>query len=319
MTLKRDLIRSGCGTSKDMKAVAAANIIEDEDLVMAPPMVGHRQRLRSRFLSREESALTEEGLLELLLTFAIPQKDVRPLAGTLLECFGSLQAVLNADPDILRQVIGIGDTALILIELVSYIAAQQELRRYARINEVIISTTTSTDLSAIPSSSLDYIFTDPPYAEKVQYGELNFVWEAWLGFDTHWHDEEIIVNEVRDKTEADWATMMRQAMAECYRVLKPGRWLSFTRSRKSHDVNWPTGCWITSTKLQTAPTVSPLMKRKVRQRPRLEHQACIAGLNASLLISPTVRSCLTVNDRVPRHWLTGFDTANEPASTSRVA
>ena len=38
------------------------------------------------------------------------------------------------------------------------------------------------------------IFTDPPYADKVQYGELNFVWEAWLGFDTRWHDEEIIVN-----------------------------------------------------------------------------------------------------------------------------
>ena len=55
-----------------------------------------------------------------------------------------------------------------------------------------------------PSNSIDYIFTDPPYAEKVQYGELNFVWEAWLDFDTNWHDEEIIVNDVRGKTTADW-------------------------------------------------------------------------------------------------------------------
>jgi hypothetical protein len=60
----------------------------------------------------------------------------------------------------------------------------------------------------------------------VQYGELNFVWEAWLGFDTHWHDGEIIVNETRGMTDADWARLMRQAMSECYRVLKPGRWLS---------------------------------------------------------------------------------------------
>jgi hypothetical protein len=52
------------------------------------------------------------------------------------------------------------------------------------------------------------------------------VWEAWLGLDTHWHDDEIIINEVRGKNEADWTTMMKQAMAECYRVLKPGRWLS---------------------------------------------------------------------------------------------
>lgn len=78
----------------------------------------------------------------------------------------------------------------------------------------------------ITSNSIDYIFTDPPYAGNVQYGELNFVWEAWLGFDTHWHDEEIIVNEIRGKTEADWANDMRRAMSECFRVLKPGRAIS---------------------------------------------------------------------------------------------
>src|SRR5262249_33440449 len=93
-------------------------------------------------------------------------------------------------------------------------------------NGICISTQSSTDLSAIPSNSIDYIFTDPPYADKVQYGELNFVWEAWLGLDTSWHDEEIIVNEVRGKSAADWAALMKQAMAESYRVLKPGRWLS---------------------------------------------------------------------------------------------
>lgn len=92
--------------------------------------------------------------------------------------------------------------------------------------KIFLSNQSSTKLDLVPSNSLDYIFTDPPYAEKVQYGELNFIWEAWLGFDTHWHDEEIIVNEVRGKTEEDWANMMRQAMAECYRVLKPGRCIS---------------------------------------------------------------------------------------------
>jgi len=92
--------------------------------------------------------------------------------------------------------------------------------------DLCISTQSTIILNNISTNSIDYIFTDPPYAEKVQYGELNFVWEAWLGFDTHWHDEEIIVNEVRGKTVDDWRGMMSQAMAECYRVLKPGRWLS---------------------------------------------------------------------------------------------
>jgi DNA modification methylase len=91
---------------------------------------------------------------------------------------------------------------------------------------VLISTEDAKSQVGINDNSIDYIFTDPPYAEKVQYGELNFIWEAWLGLDTHWHDEEIIVNEVRGKTEEDWANLIRQAMAECYRVLKPGRYIS---------------------------------------------------------------------------------------------
>jgi len=105
-------------------------------------------------------------------------------------------------------------------------SAQRQIQNELKGTALCISTDNSTDLSVISSNSIDYIFTDPPYAEKVQYGELNFIWEAWLGFDTHWHSDEIIVNEVRGKTESDWARMMRQAMAECYRVLKPGRWLS---------------------------------------------------------------------------------------------
>ncbi|MDT4896822.1 MAG: hypothetical protein QOH25_1899 [Acidobacteriota bacterium] len=91
---------------------------------------------------------------------------------------------------------------------------------------VAISTQSALDMSNVMTASVDYIFTDPPYSGTQQYGELNFVWEAWLNFDTHWQDEEIIVNEVRGKTESDWADMMRQAMGECYRILKPGRWLS---------------------------------------------------------------------------------------------
>lgn len=111
------------------------------------------------------------------------------------------------------------------------------LKSLSIINEItetdlFISTQTATNFKKdmppidITSNSIDYIFTDPPYAGNVQYGELNFVWEAWLGFDTHWHDEEIIVNEIRGKTEADWANDMRRAMSECFRVLKPGRAIS---------------------------------------------------------------------------------------------
>lgn len=92
--------------------------------------------------------------------------------------------------------------------------------------DILVSTESAVSLEEIESNTIDYIFTDPPYAGNYQYGELNFVWEAWLGFDTDWHEGEIIVNETRGKTDEDWARMMRQAMGECYRVLKPGRWVS---------------------------------------------------------------------------------------------
>jgi 16S rRNA G966 N2-methylase RsmD len=91
---------------------------------------------------------------------------------------------------------------------------------------VCISTQSSCCLAEIPSGSVDYIFTDPPYSHTVQYGELNYAWEAWLGFDASWHREEIIVNDVRSKSEAEWAEQMKKVMSECYRVLKPGRWLT---------------------------------------------------------------------------------------------
>ena len=92
--------------------------------------------------------------------------------------------------------------------------------------DLLISTESACGLADIPSNSVDYIFTDPPYAGNVQYGELNFIWEAWLDLNTNWHDEEIIVNRTRGVTDADWTSLMRQAMSECYRMLKPGRWIS---------------------------------------------------------------------------------------------
>lgn len=107
-----------------------------------------------------------------------------------------------------------------------YISALNQINSEVKSVEVFISTESATNMSAIISSSIDYVFTDPPYSWKVQFGELNFIWEAFLSLDTTWHAEEIIVNEVRGKTETDWANMMYQAMSECYRVLKPGRWLS---------------------------------------------------------------------------------------------
>ena len=57
---------------------------------------GHRARLREKFLTGEAASRSDEALLELLLTYAIPQRDVQPLAKSLIMKLGSLEAVLGA-------------------------------------------------------------------------------------------------------------------------------------------------------------------------------------------------------------------------------
>jgi len=82
---------------------------------------GHRERLRERFLHGAASSRTDEALLELLLTYGIPQRDVLPLAKSLLAKFGTLEKVLAADPKALCEVAGIKTTTAALLKLVDHL------------------------------------------------------------------------------------------------------------------------------------------------------------------------------------------------------
>ncbi|MGP1397847.1 MAG: RadC family protein [Inquilinaceae bacterium] len=68
------------------------------DSTAQPHYTGHRDRLRQRFLAAGPDSLPDYELLELLLFGSIPRRDVKPLAKTLLKEFGSLGAVLMAEP-----------------------------------------------------------------------------------------------------------------------------------------------------------------------------------------------------------------------------
>ena len=109
-------------------------------------------------------------------------------------------------------------------------------RRRTCAGAITLSTQSACELSAIPSASVDYIFTDPPYGARVQFWESNQVWEAWLGLNTQWQDEEIIVNSTRGLDEVHWEKLFRKVMEECYRVLKPGHWITLTYNDRD---TWP--------------------------------------------------------------------------------
>ena len=78
---------------------------------------GHRARLRERFLNNPEG-LAEHELLELLLFYAIPRQDTNDLAHTLIEAFGSLSAVLEADVLQLTHVAGIGNATAAFLKAI---------------------------------------------------------------------------------------------------------------------------------------------------------------------------------------------------------
>jgi hypothetical protein len=85
------------------------------------PRVGHRQRLRERFLEGEPESRSDEALLELLLTYAVGRIDVRLLAQELIRIFGSLSGVLSASEEDLDAVKGIGQSSIVLLKAVDYL------------------------------------------------------------------------------------------------------------------------------------------------------------------------------------------------------
>jgi len=66
--------------------------------------------------------MEEYELLELLLTYAIPRRDTKPLAKTLLAAFGTLSGVLEAESSELRETAGIGEASLVLLKLTHVLA-----------------------------------------------------------------------------------------------------------------------------------------------------------------------------------------------------
>lgn len=81
----------------------------------------HRARLKTQFLLNGISALTDVQKLELLLFYAIPQKDTNPLAHALINHFGSLKNVMKADYASLTKISGVKENTATFITLVNSI------------------------------------------------------------------------------------------------------------------------------------------------------------------------------------------------------
>lgn len=88
---------------------------------------------------------------------------------------------------------------------------------------------TATNLP-LKNDSVDYVFIDPPHANRILYMEQSLMWNAWLQLDSNidW-DSEIIVSEAkqrREKSADNYKELLNQAFSEIQRVLKPERYFS---------------------------------------------------------------------------------------------
>lgn len=94
---------------------------------------GHRERLKQRFLEEGLDNFTDVQVLELLLFYAIPQKDTNPIAHALIQHFGSLSQVLDAPVEELKKVDGIKDNAATLLALVTHLCRYYQVDSAQRV------------------------------------------------------------------------------------------------------------------------------------------------------------------------------------------
>ena len=120
-----------------------------------PHYLNHRQRLRERFVKAGFSGFADHEVIELLLTLAIPRHDVKPLAKVLLAKFGSLRGILDASPQELQAVKGMGTVAPVALRII-----QETLHLYLQ-----------------QSAEESYSFTEPE--------ALSRFWKARIGSLSH--------------------------------------------------------------------------------------------------------------------------------------
>jgi DNA repair protein RadC len=134
---------------------------EGGDAEATPHYHGHRERLRKRFREAGADAVSDYELLELLLFRALPQRDVKPLAKTLLETFGSFAEVIAAPEARLAAVKGLGDASVTELKIVQA-AASRLLRGAVKKRPVLSSWATV----------LDYCRTAQAFADREQFRVL---------------------------------------------------------------------------------------------------------------------------------------------------
>jgi DNA modification methylase len=116
-----------------------------------------------------------------------------------------------------------------------FIGVENKINRLKKIwskfsakSSYVITTGSSSNLSNIPSNSVDYIFTDPPFGSNIIYSDLNMILESWLRLFTNTAHEAVVHRRKKEHafTLIKYTEIMSDCFCEMYRVLKHRRWIT---------------------------------------------------------------------------------------------
>ena len=137
---------------------------------------GHRQRLKEKFRRTAGEGLHDYELLELLLTYSLPRRDVKPLAKELISRFESLAGVLDASPEDLEKVKGMGMSPAVLVKLTKhlserYLAAEMKSKDALSSPQSVLAFA-RTKMAGLPNEAFLCIYLNTKN-EVLRYGTIN--------------------------------------------------------------------------------------------------------------------------------------------------
>lgn len=91
---------------------------------------GHRQKVKTRFLTEGLDGFEDHQVLEMLLFFSIPMKDTNELAHKMLNEFGSLAGLFEADPKDICKRCGVSENTAVLVSLIPSLSRRYFSRRW---------------------------------------------------------------------------------------------------------------------------------------------------------------------------------------------
>ena len=100
---------------------------------------------------------------------------------------------------------------------------------------VVVRVESATRLLHLPDESMDYGLSDPPFGANINYSDLNFIGESWIGAFTD-IAQEAIMNKTQGKELEDYSQLMNDSFEQMYRVLKPGRYQTIIFQNSDNEI-----------------------------------------------------------------------------------